>query len=294
VTPSGSAQPAVSGYNFVSGAYFDVFRIPVLRGRAFTQVESDAEAPLAIVSESTARRFWPGRDGVGETIAIPPPPGENNRFNRWPAHTTARVIGVVKDVSTGGDDNTCIYFTTGERSLSNDSVLARVSEPTDARGRIERALGEIAPSVSDFLNPMDDVRALMVYPFQVTFWIAGFLAGVALLLTVTGIYGVMSYVVSQRTKEIGIRVALGAGAPAILWMVLRQSGQLAAVGAVIGGGLAAMVAPVFASQIGAIQPYEALPYLGTMAVVFVAAVAASYAPSRRAVRIDPVVTLRCD
>jgi macrolide transport system ATP-binding/permease protein len=128
----------------------------------------------------------------------------------------------------------------------------------------------------------------------VTSWIAGFLAGVALLLTVTGIYGVMSYVVSQRTKEIGIRVALGASGPAILWMVLRQSGKLAAIGAVIGGGMAAAVAPLFASQIGAIQPYEATPYFVTMAVVFAAAVAASYAPSLRAVRIDPMTTLRGD
>jgi len=139
------------------------------------------------------------------------------------------------------------------------------------------------------------VRALQVYPFQVTFWIAGFLAGVALLLTVTGIYGVMSYVVSQRTKEIGIRVALGASAPAVLWMIFRQSGKLAAIGALIGGGIALMLAPIFGSMIrGAIQPYEPLPYVVTMTVVFLAAVAASYAPSRRALRIDPMETLRCD
>jgi ABC-type antimicrobial peptide transport system permease subunit len=200
---------------------------------------------------------------------------------------------VVKDVSTGGGDDTCIYFPTDYRSRLNDSILGRITG-VDARRRIEQSLEQIAPSLSDFINPMDDVHALQVYPFRVTFWIAGFLAGVALLLTVTGIYGVMSYVVSQRTKEIGIRVALGAGSAAILWMVLRQSGKLAAIGALIGGAMAMTVAPVFASQIGAIQPYEALPYLVTMAVVFVAAVAASYAPSRRAVRIDPVVTLRGD
>jgi putative ABC transport system permease protein len=295
VTPSGSAQAVVSGYNFVSGTYFNVFRIPVVRGRVFSPEESEAELPMAIVSESTARRFWPGRDAIGETIAIPPAKGEESRFNRWPAYASARVIGVAKDIWTGGEDNTCIYFTTGSRSQMNDSVLVRVSGPqAETRRRIELALSEIAPSVSDFLVPMDDVRALQVYPFQVTFWIAGFLAGVALLLTVTGIYGVMSYVVSQRTKEIGIRVALGAGTPAILWMVLRHSGKLAAIGAAIGGGMALAIAPVFANQLNAIQPYEALPYLGTMAVVFAAAVLASYTPARRAVRIDPVVTLRCD
>jgi hypothetical protein len=195
-------------------------------------------------------------------------------------------------VATGGGDNTCIYFPTGDSRL-NDSILVRMTG-VDARRRIEQALDQIAPSLSDFINPMDDVQALTVYPFKVTFWIAGFLAGVALLMTVTGIYGVMSYVVSQRTKEIGIRVAVGASGAAILWMVLRQSGKLSAIGALIGGGLAMAVAPVFASQIGAIQPYEAMPYLATMSVVFLAAVAASYAPSLRAVRIDPMTTLRGD
>jgi ABC-type antimicrobial peptide transport system permease subunit len=100
--------------------------------------------------------------------------------------------------------------------------------------------------------------------------------------------------VSQRTKEIGIRTALGADASSIVWMVFRQSGKLAIVGAGIGVAITLAVAPIFASQLGAIRPYEALPYLGTVAVVITAALAASYAPSRRAVRIDPVVTLRCD
>jgi hypothetical protein len=214
-------------------------------------------------------------------------------FHRWPAFASAQVVGVVKDVSTGGEDNTCIYFPTSHRAELNDSILVRASG-VDARRRIEQALEQIAPSLSDFIIPMSEVQALQVYPFKVTFWIAGFLAGVALLLTVTGIYGVMSYVVSQRTKEIGIRVALGASGASILWMVLRQSGKLSGIGALLGGGMAAAVAPVFASQIGAIQPYEAAPYLVTMTVVFVAAVAASYAPSLRAVRIDPMVTLRGD
>ena len=294
VVPSGSEQAVVSGYNFVSGEYFKVFGIPVVRGRAFSAAESEGELPLAMVSEKTAQRLWPGRDAIGETIGLPPAPRKYSNFDRVPQYASARVIGVVKDVSSGGEDNTCIYFATGFQA-SNDSVLVRLAgSPADARRRLEATLDEIAPSLSDFLNPMDDVKALQVYPFRVTFWLAGFLAGVALLLTVAGIYGVMSYVVSQRAKEIGIRVALGAGSPAILWMMLRQSGKLAVIGAAVGVGLALMVAPVFATQIGAIQPYEAGPYLVTVAVVLSAAVAAAYAPSRRALRIDPVVTLRCD
>jgi ABC-type antimicrobial peptide transport system permease subunit len=100
--------------------------------------------------------------------------------------------------------------------------------------------------------------------------------------------------VSQRRKEIGIRVALGAGRGAIVGMVLRQSARLSAIGAAAGVGLALAVAPVFAHQLDAIRPFEAAPYVVTVLVVLAAAVVASWAPSRRAVGIDPVTTLRCD
>ena len=295
VTPSGSAQPATSGYNYVSREFFDVFRIPLLRGRTFSASEADGEAPLAVISESAAKRFWPGGDAVGQTITIPPEPQPGSEYHRSPGYASARVIGVVKDVAAGGADNAGIYFPTGFRSSGNDSVLVRFrGAPADGRRRIDAALEQIGPSLPDFINPMVDVQALNLYPFRAVSCIAGFLGVVALLLTVSGIYGVMSYLVSQRTKEIGIRVALGAGSPAILWMVVRQAAKLAAIGAAIGVGLAIAVAPIFANQIGAIKPYEGLPYLAAVAVVFTAALAATLAPSRRAMRINPVETLRCE
>jgi predicted permease len=295
VTPSGSAQPEISGYNFVSAGYFRVFRIPVIEGRLFSAIEGDAEAPVVVVSESAARRLWPGRDAVGETIAIPPSATKDSEFHRWPGYASARVVGIVRDAAIGVETDYCIYFPTGFRAKFNDTILARMAgNPADGRRRLERTLEQVAPSLADMTIPMDDMKAFAVYPFRAAFWIAGFLGGVALLLTVTGIYGVISYAVSQRTKEIGIRVALGANASAILGMVLRQSVRLAGIGVVIGAGLARMAAPVFANQMEAIQPYEMLPYVVCAVVVLLAAVLASYAPSRRALRIDPVDALRCD
>jgi predicted permease len=287
------------GYNFVSTGYFAALRIATVRGRVFSDLESDAETPVAVVSESAARRLWPGRDALGETIVIPPAVSRDPYMDRRPGYSHARVIGVVRDAISGmvavGGPEACLYFPTNARAPHNDSILVRFGRDSGgARKQLEAALDRIAPSLSDMINPMDEVLAVQIYPFRVTFWLAGFLGGVGLLLTVSGIYGVMSYVVSQRTKEIGIRLAMGAGAWDVVRMVVRQSAWLAGIGAAIGVALALMIAPVFAHELDAIRPYDWAPYAGTAAVVVAAAAAASFRPARRAVAIDPVRTLRCD
>ncbi len=300
VIPAGSSHPVGLSYNLVSSAYYSVFRIPLRRGRSFSDTESEAEAPVAIVSESAARLLWPGQEAIGQSVTIPAPEQKPDpAFVRLPAFASAAIVGVVADTVTGLlDSNTskaCIYFPTHAGIAGNDSVVLRMSGvPSSNRQRIEATLDRIAPGLPDFINPMEDVLALQLYPFRVISWVAGFLAGVALLMTVSGIYGVMSYVVSQRRKEIGIRTALGANPWEVVRLVVRQSAVLAGVGAAAGAALALAISPVFAHQIEAIQPYDWAPYAVTLAVVMAAAAAASYAPARRAAAIDPVRTLRCD
>jgi predicted permease len=285
-------ETLVTTYNFVSAGYFAIFRIPVVRGRLFTEAESDALAPVAVVSESAARRFWPGRDPIGEEF-----PGD---MEGRPAGLPriVHIVGVVRDSTPGfpfDPETACVYLPTNVRASGNDAVLVRIEgEQSGTRRRLEAALDQIAPSLTDFINPLDDMAGLMVYPFRVGFWITGFLGGVALLLTVSGIYGVLSYAVSQRTREIGIRVALGAGARSVIVMVLRQSAVLVAAGAAAGLGIALIAAPLFANQLEVVRPYDWIAYAGAAAVVLGAALAASCAPARRAVAIDPAQTLRSD
>jgi ABC-type antimicrobial peptide transport system permease subunit len=189
----------------------------------------------------------------------------------------------------------CVYLPTNARAGGTDSLLVRLEgAPPDARQRLERMLDRIAPSLSDMINPLDDMAALQVYPFRAGFWVTGFLGGVALLLTVSGIYGVLSYAVSQRTREIGIRLALGAAPRSVVGMVLRQSAALVGIGAALGLGIALMLSPLVANQLDMVEPYDWIAYTGTAAVVLAAAIAASCAPARRAVAVDPVRTLRCD
>ena len=295
-----SRDPVGVAYNMVSSGYFSLLRIPLRAGRDFTRAESESEAPVAIVSESAARLLWPDRDAIGQILTIPAPATKPDLiFARLPAFTSAPVVGVVGDSLYGLLDarryTTYVYFPTHAGVAGNDSVLVRMDgAPAVARKRIESALDQIDPGIADFINPLDDVLAVQMYPFRVTGWVAEFLAGVALLMTLSGIYGVMSYLVSQRRKEIGIRVALGASSWDVVRMVIRQSAWLSGIGAAIGAGMALAVAPIFAHQIEAVQPYDWAPYVATAVTVLAAAVAASYSPARRAVTIDPVQTLRCD
>jgi predicted permease len=287
------------GYNFVSPGYFAALRIPIVRGRLFSATESDSEMPVAVISESAARRLWPGREALGESIAIPPATSQDPYIRRIPGYSQARVIGVVRDAISGmvavGGPEASLYFPTNFRAPHNDSILVRFGRDSGtARRRLEAALDQVAPSLSDMINPMDEVLAVQIYPFRITFWLAGFLGGVGLLLSVSGIYGVMSYLVSQRTKEIGIRVAMGASARDVVRMVVRQSARLAAIGAAVGVAMALAIAPVFAHELDAVRPYDWMPYAATAAVVVVAALAASFRPASRAASIDPIQTLRCD
>ncbi|HTS30122.1 MAG TPA: ABC transporter permease [Bryobacteraceae bacterium] len=300
IVPSGG-QTAHVRYNLVSAGYFPLFRIPITRGRGFTDAEAEANLPVAIVSESGARHLWPNADAIGQTVTIPPVVHRDPYTDRAPDFHEARVVGVARDALTGYLANQAdrqgamIYFPTNQRAAYNDSILVRLrGAPGDGRQRIAAVLDGIAPSIYDMINPMDDVLAGQIYPFQVVFAVTAFLGGLALLMTISGIYGVMSYLVNQRTKEIGIRLALGAAARDVVKMVVSQSARLSMIGVGLGVALAAGLAPLFAHEIEAVHPYDGIAYAVPILVVLLAAVAASLAPSRRAVRVDPITALRCD
>ncbi len=285
------------GHDFVSPEYFGVFHIPLLRGRNFTAEESRSEAPVAIVSESTAARLWPGQDPLGQSLRIEPR-GNVARWVKQPGYHVARVIGIARDVVSGfiwdGVDTTCIYFPTGPLGAKNGSLLVRVKgDPEAAKRTLDAAIAGVSTEVS-FIVPMEEALAIQIYPFRASSWIAMALGGLALALSLSGIYGVLSYLVSQRTKEIGIRMALGASTAAVIRIVLSQSMRLAVVGIVIGATLALGVSRMFASQLQNVDTFDALAYLGSIAVALIAALAAAYVPSRRAANVDPVTALRCD
>jgi predicted permease len=277
VSPSGSTQQMRAGYNFVSPDYFHVFRIPLLRGRNFTSEEGQAEAPVVIVSEATAKRFWPNLDPIGQSLRLSRDPAID-RHKKLPAYVSARVIGIARDVISGwvgdGIDSTFVYFPTSPGRAMNSSLLVRVKGEAEAmRTQIDTALAETIPGAVDQVNPMEQVLAVQLYPFRAAFWISSFLGGMALALTVSGIYGVLSYLVGQRTKEIGIRIALGASVAGVVRFVLSQSMRLAYIGIALGVLAALGVAKLFASELVMLNLFDVQAYIAVVITIAVSALA---------------------
>jgi predicted permease len=296
VLPSGTKEEIHAGYNLVSPEYFGVLGIPLKRGRNFTRQESGGAAGVVIVSEATAQRFWPDHDPIGESLVV----GTDDRggTERSPNRGSAQVIGVAGDVIGGwiqdGIDRTCLYFPAGTRPGRMAVLLRFKGDVPEVRKHFASAVESVAPLAEWQFMPMKEVAVVNLFPFRAASMVAWLLGSVALILTLSGIYGVLSYLVSQRTREIGIRMALGASASAVLRGVLAQSFKLTAAGAAIGLVLALGLSAFMAAHVETINTFDWPAYTGGVALILFIALAAGYLPSRRAAQVDPAVTLRAD
>jgi len=298
--PAASAAAAATRFTFVSPEYFSILRLPVGRGRAFTSDEARAAAPVAVVSEATARAFWPGGDAVGQTIRLERANGRP--VEEIPGYVELTVIGTVADVVSGllvdGRDSGHIYLPAEVRNEHASALLIRPRSAGDFRPEALQDLFRRTgadPEVFEVL-PLDEMRDAQMYPLRAAAWVGGLLGAIALALSVSGLYGVLSYTLSQRTREIGIRMALGATAGAVVALVMRQSVRLAGVGAAVG----LIVAFAALRMLSAVVPLKEVsllnvtPFVVAVAVVVAAAAFAAYQPARRATRVDPAETLRAE
>ncbi len=300
-------------YKFVTAAYFDVFGVPIVRGRAFTAAEVD-DYPVAIVSESTARALWPNGDGIGETFRLEPDLTAKPEFGGVlqvdpdarpidDAQMTPRmvtVIGVSKDVAgfriTDVKESGVFLPTSLERP--NTSVVARVQgEPDLARQTLLEHLTRVDPNMGQIIT-MRTVARLERFFLQIGFWVSLILGGLALLLTVSGLFSVLSYLVEQRTREIGVRMALGASSQRVTQMMLAQTARPVIYGLLAGAGLAATLATTllampFGALIGEIvHVTDPVAYAASLLLIVAACVLAAWIPASRAARLDPMRTLR--
>jgi predicted permease len=268
--------------------YLDFMRIRLLKGRAFTELDSAQSVPVAVVNETMAQRLWPGQDPIGKRFSI-----------KKPDETFLEVVGVVRDGKYRGvaeDPVPFFYVPIAQRYLSARAVHVRSSLPAATLApMIEKAVHDLDGSL-----PVYDVQTMEeslagangFFLFKLGAYIAGALGFLGLALAVVGVYGVVSHVASQRTHEIGVRMALGAAPRDILHMVLRSGLGLILTGMAVGLVGALGFTRLLASMLVGVQPYDPPTYAVVAVVLAGVALLACYVPARRAMRVDPIVALR--
>jgi len=302
--PTVPVRPAEGGVlfdsfaNHVSPEYFGLFEIPIMRGRNFTIDEARSAAPVAVISQTAAQRLWPNQEVIGRSLRLVPDGRTEPSLQRY---QTVSVIGVARDEISrwigGGEDKSLVYLPSNPRAAGNQLFVGVRDDFETARRKMEADISAIDPAALEEIQKLqirEWVAEDAYYSFRVAYWLSSAIGLLALLLTLSGIYGVLSYVISQRTKEIGIRMALGATSHSVTGLVLMQSMKLAVAGALAGGLLAMGMSKLLASVLVMIDTFDGAAYIGGVGLVLATCAAAAYFPSRRASRIDPLTTLRHD
>ena len=286
-----------SSYTDVSPEYFAVLEIPLSRGRNFTREESLTCAPVAMVSEALARQLWPDSDALGQSLQLARDARSTLSWQTPLRFPTAHIIAIACDVNTGFLENNShllAYFPTNSQAAKTVLLIKVAGDPEQARQQIDKALTEAAPGGVNVIHKLQSVLTLRLYPFCMMYWVSAMLGVLAFLLTISGIHGVISYLVEQCLHEMGIRMTLGASGSAMVTLVLRQSLRLAVCDVLIGAALALAASLLLSSLLTMIDAFDRQAYAMAILCVVVCCLAAAFFPSLRAARVDPVRTLRHD
>ena len=287
IVPHPGDKPVQVDFNAVSAEYFQTVGIPLVRGRAFEARDREGAAGAAVVNEQLARRFWPGEDPIGKQIQLVQPT------------RLAEIVGVVRDGRFRGyraDVNPCFYVPLAQRYYYAMNLEVRTAVNP---GRLVAAVRhEIQSLDRDLIVPeVQTLRSFRDAGLGQERLSAALLSGLGILATLIaaiGIYGVLAFAVAERTREIGIRMALGAASRQVMRSVLTDA--LALIGSGVAIGLVAALALVrfISSLLYGVASTDPAVYAGTAAILIAVGALASYPPARRASRVDPMVALRCD
>jgi hypothetical protein len=307
-----SAGVVATSFMFVSPEYFSMLGIALQRGRGFQRGEAESEARVGIVSAAAARKLWPAADPVGKTVRVWLEPETrpdltmkknlraSSEVDRDSVEVT--IVGVASDVVSSfvyvGKDPAHLYLPTSAGARHANAILLRGRSPRDLHPHMLQPLFDTVHANPLALEAvtLDEILAAQLFPLRVASWIGTLLSLIALVLSVSGLYGVVAYALSQRRKEIGIRMALGAPSAAVVRLLMRQSGRLAAIGAGVGLfiAFAALAAARTFVRLDNVSVLDPVTFTAAAALVIGASAFATYIPARKAALIEPAETLRSD
>ena len=293
-TPSTEGGGTLLNMNFTGGDYFNVMGIKLLQGRTFTTAEAVTPNNSVIISRSTADKVWPGQTPLGHTL--------RPRFGGQDT-LAFTVVGVVADVKQ--DDwrdagEAIVYFPlTGPAptawAMTSPAYVVKSSRADRLQSEVRELVRQIAPEAPVYREyTMDFLAKRSMQQLSFTMLTLGVVAGLALLLGAIGLYGILSYVVAERTREIGVRMALGATASAVRRMVVSQGARVVVVGAVIGVAVALASTRVLGSLLFGVKPVDPIVFAAMSAMMVAIGGLASYIPARRASSVNPIESLRSD
>jgi putative ABC transport system permease protein len=282
------ARKGSADFRLASAGYFAAMGIPVLRGRTFDRSDQPNSPHAALISESMARKYWPNENPIGQAIQFGNMDGDLRLLH---------VVGVVGDVHDRGVDaaiKPTVYANGLQRAPSSSmSVVVRAQvSPSALVPAMREAVRSLDPQLPLNFRTLDQVFSSSLDQRRFSLVIFGAFGTVALLLAAMGIYGVTNYAVTQRTHEIGIRMALGAQISDVLKLVLRNGMSLALIGAALGVAGAFATTRVMSSLLFGVAPTDLATFTAVVVVLIVVAFLACYVPARRAARVDPLVALR--
>jgi putative ABC transport system permease protein len=286
--PPPRGEEPVCDVRVITNDYFRAMGIPLLKGRLFDENNPADLRNRIVISDAMAQKHWPGEDPIGKRVKI-----------SWAENVEDEIIGVVGDVRHADLETApkaAIYWPYARNAYGAMTLAVRTHG--DASGIVNSAVRVIREQDPDLavadVKTMEDVLELSVAQRRLTMLLLAIFAGAALLLAAVGIYGVIAFGVTQRTQEIGIRMALGAPRGSVLRMIVGQAVSLTAIGIVIGGLGAFLLTRLMARLLFDVEPADPVTFLAVSAMLAIVAVVAGYVPGRRATRVDPVVALRSE
>jgi hypothetical protein len=311
----GATGRQVVRYQFVSPEFFGVLGIDLVRGRGFSDAERNPNEGIAVVSETTARELWPDADAIGQVLRVEPDPtiGQGGDVADAGAAAqatgdpllqprTAVVVGIARDVagfSVGGMrlGGAGVYMPIGPEAAATGLTLRVRGDAEVARRVLVDRFALLDPNMAQ-VSTLQTFARTDSYILGTSFWLTLVLGSLALLLTLSGLFSVLSYLVEQRTREIGVRMALGASSRSVGALVLKQSAWPVGIGLVIGcvltvGFSAALLSTPAAAQIGAmVQLFDPVAYGASLVCIVAACAGAALVPALRAGSVNPLAALR--